>query len=78
MEDSITGTDVWQEGISQALPLMCPFHQTSNVHHIQVGGNLTVNHQDQVMTRPWYCAIQGLDIDEYKIVLVPCHGLLHI
>lgn len=58
MEDPITGTDVWQEGISQAFPLVCPFHQTSNVHHIQVGRNFTVNQK----ILKW----QGLDIKKYK------------
>lgn len=54
MEDPITGTDVWQEGISQAFPLVCPFHQTSNVHHIQVGRNFTDNQKDLEMTKPWH------------------------
>lgn len=35
MEDAITGVDVGQEGISQALASMSTFHQTSNVNNIK-------------------------------------------
>lgn len=35
MEDAITGADMGQEGISQALARMSTFHQTSNVNDIQ-------------------------------------------
>lgn len=37
VEDAVTGTDMGQEGISQALALMSTFHQASNVHNIQEG-----------------------------------------
>lgn len=35
VEDAITGVDVGQEGISQALATMSTFHQTSNVNNIK-------------------------------------------
>ncbi len=35
MEDAVTGADVRQEGISEALTSMSAFHQAGNVNHIK-------------------------------------------
>lgn len=41
MENGITGLDVRQEGIPQALTFWCSFHKTSNVSHIQESWDFT-------------------------------------
>lgn len=43
MEQSITGTDVGEEGIAQSLSFVCSLNQSGNVHHIQESGNTTVH-----------------------------------
>lgn len=35
MEDAVTGADMGEEGISQALTSMSPFNQASNVNDIK-------------------------------------------
>lgn len=42
MEDAITGIDVGQEGISQALASMSTFHQTGNVNNIKKSWDFAV------------------------------------
>lgn len=42
MEDAVTGADVGQEGVSQALAGMSTFHQAGNVNHIKEGWDFAV------------------------------------
>ena len=44
MEDSITSLDVGEESVAQTLTLVSAFHQTSDVHNIEKGRNLTEIH----------------------------------
>lgn len=45
MEDAITGTDVGQEGVSQALARVGTFHQASYVHHIKECWDFAANQE---------------------------------
>lgn len=42
VEDAVTGADMGQEGVSQALASMSTFHQASNVNHIKEGWDFAV------------------------------------
>lgn len=42
VEDAVTGADVGQEGVSQALAGMSTFHQAGNVNHIKEGWDFAV------------------------------------
>jgi len=43
MEDGINAANVGKESISQTLPFMGSFNQTSNIHNIKIGRNFAVD-----------------------------------
>lgn len=67
MEDGITGTDVREESIAQALSSMSTLYQASNVHNIQKSWNFTT-YKDSVNVGE-YCMV----IAHMKVVLFKCH-----
>lgn len=48
VEDAVTGADVGQEGVSQALATVGTFHQASYVHHIQECRDFAANQEVEV------------------------------
>lgn len=45
MEDAITGADIGQEGISEALASVSAFHQASNVNYIKERWNFAATQE---------------------------------
>lgn len=45
VEDAVTGADVGQEGVSQALARVGTFHQASYVHHIKEWRDFAANQE---------------------------------
>lgn len=45
VEDAVTGADVGQEGVSQALATVGTFHQASDVHHIKECWDFAANQE---------------------------------
>lgn len=62
VEDAITGVDVRQEGISQALASMCTFHQARNVNNVKESRDFAAVKEEEekkggkVRYARWKCA----------------------
>lgn len=49
MEDAVTGSDMGQEGVPQALARMGSLHQARDVHHIKERWDLAANHKGKTI-----------------------------
>lgn len=47
VEDAVTGVDVGQEGVSEALARVGTFHQASYVHHIEKCWDFAANQEEK-------------------------------